>query len=121
MDHREIEGNATERLAWLVQMCRLGPLAIELFALVAGVAEAPDVPAAWWTLAAAATRLGVDELELRRQLMVGAPLIDWGLVRTAPPPPRTHAGGEARVAVNERIARFLWSRRMRPAEFRPAS
>ncbi len=120
MDQREIEGNATERLAWLAQMCRLSPLGVALFALVAGVAEDPNLPVAWWTLAAAATRLGVDEPQLRRQLMVGAPLIDWGLVRTAPPP-RTHLLGEARVAVNERIARFLWSRRTRPAEFRPAS
>lgn len=120
MDQREIEGNATERLQWLAQMCRLGPLAVELFALVAGVDDSPDEPVAWWTLTAAARRLGVDELDLRRQLTVGAPLIDWGLVRTAPPP-RTHAVGEARVAVNERIARFLWSRRTRPAEFRPAS
>ena len=120
MDQREIEGNATERLAWLAQICRLSPLSVALFALVAGVAEDPEALPSWWTLTAAAARLGVDELALRRQLAVGAPLVEWGLVRTAPPP-RTHALGEARVAVNERIARCLWSRRTRPAEYRPAS
>jgi hypothetical protein len=120
MDQREIEGNATERLAWLAQMCRLNPLSVALLALVAGVAEDPNAPASWWTLAAAAARLGVDELELRRQLSLGAPLVEWGLVRTAPPP-RTHAFGEARVAGNEGIMRFLWSRRTRPAEYRSAS
>jgi len=117
MDNREGEGNAVERLAWLAQMCRLQPLAIDLFALIAGVYGEPNTPPAWWTVAKVATRLGVDTDGVAAELVPGSPLIDWGLVRTAPPP-SSRALDEVRVAVNERIARFLWARRVRPAEFR---
>jgi hypothetical protein len=115
MENREGEGRAEERLAWLAEMCRLTPLAVDLFTLIAG-AE-PNAPPAWWTVSALATRLGVDDLGIIAELVPGSPLIDWGLVRTAPAP-TSRSPGEARVAVNERIARFLWARRIRPAEFR---
>jgi hypothetical protein len=108
-----------ERVAWLADMCRLAPLAVDLFALVAAIDGEPNAPVAWWTVAAAAARLGVDDALVVAQLVPGAPLIDWGLVRTAPAP-TSQRPGEARVAVNERIARFLWARRIRPAEFRSA-
>jgi hypothetical protein len=108
-----------ERLAWLAEMCRLGPLALDLFELVAGVGGEPNAPPRWWTVSSVAARLHVDDATVIAQLVPGAPLIDWGLVRTAPPP-SSRVPAEARVAVNERIARFLWSCRVRPAEYRSA-
>jgi hypothetical protein len=115
MEKRDGEERAEERMAWLAEMCRLTPLAIDLFTLIAG-AE-PNVPPAWWAVSAVATRLGVDDLAVIAELVPGAPLIDWGLVRLTPAP-SSRSPGEARVAVNERIARFLWARRIRPAEYR---
>jgi hypothetical protein len=106
-----------ERVSWLAEMCRLAPLAVDLFALVAGIDGEPNAPAAWWTLSSVAAKLAVDDAGVIAQLVPGAPLIDWGLVRTTPAP-SSRLPGEARVAVNERIARFLWARRIRPAEFR---
>jgi hypothetical protein len=116
-DEREEAPSAEERLAWLAEMCRLGPLAIDLFTLVAGVDGEPNAPPAWWTVSSVASRLGVDDAGVIAQLLPGAPLFDWGLVRTTPSP-SSRMPGEARVAVNERIGRFLWARRIRPAEFR---
>jgi hypothetical protein len=106
-----------ERVAWLAEMCRLSPLAIDLFALVAAIDGEPNAPVRWWTVSSLATRVGVGDALVIAQLVPGAPLIDWGLVRTTPAP-TSQRPGEARVAVNERIARFLWARRIRPAEFR---
>ncbi len=116
-EHWDGGPSAEERLSWLAEMCRLGPLAVELFALVAGVDGEPNAPAAWWTVSSVAARLGAEDARVIGQLVPGAPLIDWGLVRTTPAP-TSRMPAEARVAVNERIARFLWARRIRPAEFR---
>jgi hypothetical protein len=116
-EEREGGPSAEERLSWLAEMCRLAPLAVDLFALVAGVDGEPNAPASWWTVSSVAARLGVEDAPVIAQLVPGAPLIDWGLVRTTPAP-TSRLPAEARVAVNERIARFLWARRIRPAEFR---
>lgn len=115
MESRDGEGRAEERLAWLAEMCRLSPLAVDLFKMIAG-AE-PDAAPVWWTVSAVAARLHADDLGIIAELVPGAPLIDWGLVRMTPAP-TSRSPGEARVAVNERIARFLWARLVRPAEYR---
>jgi len=104
-------GRATrERLDWLAGLCLLSWREEQILALLIG--PDGDEPARrWWSPQALAERMGAsagehaghaslspgDETVVAAALAAGAPLTEWGLVRS----------DGARVTVNLRIARFL--------------
>jgi hypothetical protein len=93
--------DAGGRLQWLGIFCRLQPMELEVLRVVAGVqAPAPPDPDGW-PVRALAEHLGLLERMVVDYLSPGAPLVHWGLVRVT--------AGDPRIALNERIERFLFS------------
>lgn len=92
------------RIVWLSGFCRLMPLEAELLSLLAGLYREPPPDPDGWPLSALAARLAAEPHAVAATLQPLGPLCSGGLVRVSMP-----AGDEPRVALNERIERFLFA------------
>lgn len=91
------------RIAWLTGFCRLVPLETELLALLAGLyAQVPPDPDGW-PASALAGRLQLPQPTVHAALQPLGALRAAGLVRVSTADP------DWRVALNERIERFLFA------------
>jgi len=87
------------RIEWLAKLFRLQRIECEILSLLSRPsAPEPD----GWPVSTVARQIGVADHTVSELVGPYAPLIEWGLVRVSAEP-------DARVALNERIERFLFA------------